>query len=91
MHGFFIQIMLAEDVEAFVAEQVRAGASPSAADLVNDALRAWSLQGQKSFEVNEELEAWLLESADAPTAPLSGEDFAGIRERVRARLAGKSS
>ncbi len=39
--------MLAENGEAFVAEQVRVGMSPQAMDLVNAALRAWSLQGQK--------------------------------------------
>lgn len=54
--------MLADEVEAFVAEQVRAGVRPSAVDLVNDAWRAWSLQVQKPCAVNGELEAWLLES-----------------------------
>ena len=80
--------MLAEEVEAFVAEQVRAGASPSAADLVNDALRAWSLQGQKPCEMNGELEAGWRESADEPPAPLGREHFAANREQVRARRAG---
>ena len=80
--------MLAEEVEAFVAEQVRAGVSPSAVDLVNDAWRAWSLQVQKPCAVNGELEAWLLESVDAPQGPLCREHFAANREQVRARRSG---
>ena len=80
--------MLAEEVEAFVAEQVRAGVSPSAVDWVNDAWRAWSLQVQKPCEVNGELEAGLLESVDAPQGPLCREHFAANREQVRARRSG---
>jgi hypothetical protein len=80
--------MLAENGEAFVAEQVRVGMSPQAMDLVNAALRAWSLQGQKLCEVNGELEAGLLESVDVSTAPLGREYFAANREQVRARRSG---
>jgi hypothetical protein len=80
--------MLAEKVEAFVAEQVRAGVSPSAVDLVNDAWRAWSLQGQKPCEMNGELEAGLRESADARQGPLGREHFAANREQVWARRSG---
>ncbi|MSU51201.1 MAG: hypothetical protein EXS37_19285 [Opitutus sp.] len=86
-----MQIMLAKDVEAFVAEQAKAGASPNATDLVNDALRAWSLHGPSPFELDEELESWLLKAADAPTTPLAREDFAEIRARVRTRLSEKAS
>lgn len=46
-------------------------------------------QPDKSFEVTPELEAWLLESADKPTTPLTARDFDGIRERVRARTTAK--
>lgn len=74
--------------EAFVAEQARVGMSPKAMHLVNAALRAWSLQGQKRWGVNGELEAGLLESVDASTAPLGREHFATNREQVRARRSG---
>ena len=84
-HDLNTQIMLAEKVEAFVAEQVRAGMSSNAVDLVNDAWRAWSLQGQKPCEMNGELEAGLLESVDARQGPLVREHFAANREQVRAR------
>jgi Arc/MetJ-type ribon-helix-helix transcriptional regulator len=81
-----MQIMLAKDVEAFVEEQVRIGATSSAGDLVNDALRALSVQRQRPFAVSAELEAWLLKAADGPVAPLGKADFEGIRERVQSRL-----
>lgn len=74
-------IALAKDVEEFLAEQVRAGGDAS--ELVNDLVR--SIRDQQQFEVTAELEAWLLESADKPATPLTGADFDGIRERVRAR------
>ena len=40
---------------------------------------------QKHFTVTPELEAWLLEAEDKPTTPLTSNDFAAIRERVRAK------
>jgi Arc/MetJ-type ribon-helix-helix transcriptional regulator len=86
-----MQIRLAKDVAAFVAEQVRIGAAPSASDLVNATLRAMSSPRNKPLAVDAELEAWLLEAADSPAAPLRKADFDGIRRRVRARLAPAAS
>jgi hypothetical protein len=40
---------------------------------------------QKHFTVTPELEAWLLEAAGKPSTPLTSNDFAAIRERVRAK------
>ena len=71
-----------------MAEQARVGMSPKAMHLVNAALRAWSLQGQKRWGVNGELEAGLLESVEAEMAPLGREHFATNREQVRARRSG---
>ncbi len=78
-------IELAKDVEEFLQEQVRAGVCANPSELANDVLRSVREQQQKPFEVTPELEAWLMESADQPATPLSGADFDGIRQRVRAR------
>lgn len=84
-----MQVILADDVRAFVEEQVRRGTTPSAAALVNNALRAFSSPQKLPFEIDANLEAWLLDAADSPTAPLAREDFDGIRDRVRSRLSGR--
>ena len=78
-------IALASDVEAFLQEQVRAGACTDASELVNDVLRSLSQQQHKPFKVTPQLEAWLLEAADRPATALTDKDFAAIRKRVRAR------
>lgn len=78
-------VALARDVEDFLQDQVRSGICADASELVNDVIRSLRNQQQKPFEVTPELEAWLLEAADKPTTPLTGSDFDGIRERVRAR------
>ncbi len=78
-------IALAKDVEEFLQDQVRAGVSADASELVNDVIRSVREQQQGPFEVTPELEAWLLEVADKPLTPLTREDFDAIRERVRAR------
>jgi Arc/MetJ-type ribon-helix-helix transcriptional regulator len=79
-------IALAKDVEEFLQEQVRAGVSADASELVNSVIRSVRDQQQKPFKVTPELEAWLLESADRPTSPLTGADFDTIRARARARV-----
>ena len=79
-------IALAKDVEDFLREQVSTGVCADASDLVNDILRSLRDQQFKPFVVAPELEAWLLEAADKPSTPLKEADFAGIRERVRARF-----
>ena len=79
-------IALSKDVEAFVEEQVRAGAGPDASTLVNDVLRSLREQQKRPFVLTPELEAWLLAAADGPASPLLPSDFEGIRNRVRARL-----
>ena len=79
-------IALAKDVEAFLQEQVRAGVSADASDLVNDVLRSLREQQKLPFAITPELEAWLLEAADKPATPLTASDFDGIRERVQSRL-----
>ncbi len=78
-------IEVASDVENYLQEQVRAGVCRTASELVNDLLRSMQAQQQSPFVVTPELETWLLESADQPATPLTHEDFAAIRERVRAR------
>jgi Arc/MetJ-type ribon-helix-helix transcriptional regulator len=78
-------IALAKDVEGFLQEQVRAGVCADASELVNDVLRCLREQRVRPFDVTPELEAWLLASADKPATPLTSDDFAGIRKRVRAR------
>jgi len=78
-------ISLDEDVLEFLQEQVRAGVCASASDFVNAVVRSVR-EGQRApLEVTPELEAWLLASAGEPTTPLTGEDFDGIRERVKGR------
>ena len=79
-------IALAKDVEAFLQDQVRAGVSDDASDLVNDVLRSLREQQKLPFAITPELEAWFLEAADKPVTPLTASDFDGIRERVQSRL-----
>lgn len=79
-------VALAKDVEDFLADQVRAGVCTDASELVNDLLRSLRGQQMRSFEVTPELESWLLEAADKPVTPLTRNDFATLRERVRTRL-----
>jgi Arc/MetJ-type ribon-helix-helix transcriptional regulator len=81
-------LTLASDVEEFLREQVRAGVCADASQLINDVLRSICEQQRQPFSPSPELEAWLLEAADQPTSPLGKADFDGIRERVRARMAG---
>ena len=78
-------IALAPDVEEFLQEQVRGGVCGDASELINDVVRCVRDQRQKPFEVTPELEAWLLQTADQPVTPLTGADFAAIRDRVCAR------
>jgi hypothetical protein len=80
-----VTIALAKDVEEYLAEQVRAGASSSPSDLLNDLVRSIRDQQRLPFEVTPELETWLLEAADKPATPLTKRDFVGIRKRVQAR------
>lgn len=84
-------IALARDVEDFLNEQVRAGVCADASELVNDVIRSVRDQQQQPFEVTPELEAWLLEAADRPVTPLTGEDFNAIRQRVRKRTSSAAS
>jgi Arc/MetJ-type ribon-helix-helix transcriptional regulator len=78
-------ISLAKDVEDFLEGQARAEGRPDASELVNDMVRSLRELQRRPFRVTPELEAWLLQSADAPTTPLTRPDFDGIRERVRNR------
>lgn len=78
-------IALAKDVEDFLQEQVRSGACADASELANDVLRSVREQQRKLFNVTPELETWLLEASEQPSSPLTGADFNGVRERVRAR------
>ena len=74
-------IALAKDVEDFLAEQVRTGASGDASELVKDLIRSLRDQQQTAFQVTPELEAWLLEAADETATPLTKDDFDKIRRR----------
>ena len=78
-------IALAKDVEDFLAEQVRTGASGDASALVNDLIRSLRDQQQTAIETTPELEAWLLEAADGPATPLTKDDFDKIRRKARLR------
>jgi Arc/MetJ-type ribon-helix-helix transcriptional regulator len=78
-------IALARDVQEFLQAQVRAGVCADASELVNDVVRSVRDQQQRPFEVTPELETWLLQSADQPATPLTGADFAAMRDRVSAR------
>ena len=78
-------IALAKDVEDFLTEQVRTGASGDASDLVNDLIRSLRDQQQMAFQITPELEAWLLEAADGPATPLTKDDFDKIRRQARLR------
>ena len=82
-----MEITLDKEVEDFLQAQVREGLCTDASNLVNDVLRFVRDQQRKPFTVTPELEAWLLEAADRPATPLTAADFAGIRERVRGRVA----
>jgi Arc/MetJ-type ribon-helix-helix transcriptional regulator len=79
-------ITLDQDVESFLEEQLRQGVCTDPSELVNDILRALSDQKVNPFAVTPELEAWLLESADKPSTPLTAADFSGIRDRIQSRL-----
>jgi Arc/MetJ-type ribon-helix-helix transcriptional regulator len=79
-------VALAKDVEEFLADQVRAGVCADASELVNDLLRSLRGQQTRSFAITPELESWLLEAADKPVTPLTRDDFAALRERVRTRF-----
>jgi len=85
-HLVGMTIALARDVEEFVKAQVRSGVCSDASDLVNDVLRAIRDQQSGCPPISPELEAWLLEAADAPAQPLTAADFADIRERARAKI-----
>jgi len=85
-HFIGMTITLAQDVEEFLQEQVRTGVCADASELANDVLRSLREQQSKAIPVTPELEAWLLESADKPSTPLTKSDFDGIRQRVLARI-----
>jgi Arc/MetJ-type ribon-helix-helix transcriptional regulator len=89
--GGCVTIELARDVEAFLHEQVRAGACTSPSELVNDVIRSLRELQQMPFKTTPEPEAWLLESADKPSTPLIKKDFDAIRERVRSRTSSSVS
>lgn len=74
-----------QDVEEFLRNQVRAGVCAAPEEFVNTLVRSVREQQMKTFEVDPELEAWLLKAADQPSTPLSLDDFAALRERVKAR------
>lgn len=78
-------IVLDKDVEDFLQNQIRTGVCVAPREFVNDLIRSIREQQQKPFDVTPQLEVWLLEAADNPATPLTRDDFASIRERVRTR------
>ena len=54
-----------------------------ASETANDVICSLRAQQQKTFDLTPELESWLLDAADKPTAPLTKADFAAIRKRVK--------
>jgi Arc/MetJ-type ribon-helix-helix transcriptional regulator len=81
-----MNITLDQDVEEFLQKQVRAGVCAAPGEFINDLVRSVRAQQQAPFDVTPELEAWLLQTADKPSTPLTRDDFAALRERVRARV-----
>jgi Arc/MetJ-type ribon-helix-helix transcriptional regulator len=79
-------VALARGVEEFLQDQVRAGVCADASELVNDVIRSLREQQHKSFNLSPELETWLLSAANQPVTPLTKDDFAAIRTRVRNRV-----
>jgi hypothetical protein len=77
-----MKIALAKDVEEFLRDQVRAGVAADPSDLANNVLRSVRDQQPKLFMSTPELEAWLLEAAEQPAAPLTKADFDGVRNRA---------
>lgn len=86
-----MNIALDKDVEDFLNSQVRAGLCSAPGELVNDLVRSIRDQQKKPFDVTPELEAWLLQAADKPSTPLTTDDFAAIRTRVKARVGSSKS
>ena len=86
-----VTIELVKDVEAFLQEQVQGGVCANASELVNDAIRSLRELQRMPFKITPELEAWLLESADKPTTPLTKRDFDALRQRVRSRTGSPAS
>jgi Arc/MetJ-type ribon-helix-helix transcriptional regulator len=84
-------IDLAKDVEDFLRDQVRSGACSDASEFVNGLIRSVRELQIKPFDITPELEAWLLEAADQPVTPLTGEDFRSVRKRVQARRTGSGA
>jgi Arc/MetJ-type ribon-helix-helix transcriptional regulator len=80
-----MNITLDQDVEEFLKHQVRAGVCAAPGEFVNTLVRSVRDQQEKSFEADPELEAWLLKAVDQPSTPLTREDFAALRERVKSR------
>jgi Arc/MetJ-type ribon-helix-helix transcriptional regulator len=85
---FFMTVVLAKDVEDFLQAQVRSGVCANASEFVNNLVRSFRDQQQKSLTITPELEAWLLEAADKPVAPLTKADFAAISERTHSKFVG---
>jgi len=86
-----VTIELASDVEAFLQEQVQGGVCANPSELVNDTIRSLRELQRMPFKITPELEAWLLESADKPSTPLTKGDFDALRERVRSRACSPAS
>ena len=81
-----MNVSLDKDVADFLKSKVSSGSTDDVNKLANDLLRSFNVP---QLEVTPELEAWLLEAADEPDAPLTDKDFAGIRERASKRLSRK--
>jgi Arc/MetJ-type ribon-helix-helix transcriptional regulator len=84
-------VELARDVENFLQQRVRDGVCGDPSELVDDVVRSLREQQSKPFKVTPELEAWLLESADQASTPLTRSDFNSIRKRARARNGRRTS
>lgn len=78
-------IQLANDVEDYLRERLAAGPAANLDELANDLLRTICELQRQPLMIDKELEDWLLEAADEPTTPLTGDDFENLREKLRRR------
>ena len=77
-----MNISLPEPLRDFVEEQVQTGGFGTASEYLRDLIR----QAQKQ-KAQDRLEVLLLEGLNSPTAEMTVQDWADIRQEVRERLA----
>lgn len=85
-----ITIALTPEMAGFVRRAVAAGQYASTSEAIREAVREWQERREPFGYSVEELRALVKEGEDSGR-PVAGEEaFAGIRERLQARLSPKS-